>query len=79
MLSCADQLCIRAALIGFGKKAFLCIYQTSITHCTYFNNYYTDSNPLCVLTYLSPPTTKINTTVMLLIAVSSSHCFLLHF
>lgn len=78
MLSCADQLCIRAALIGFGKKAFLCIFQTSITYCTYFNNYYTDSNPLCVDIFI-PPTTKINTTVMLLIAVSSSHCFLLHF
>lgn len=73
MLSCADQLCIRAALIGFGKKAFLCIFQTSIT---YFN-YYTDSNP-CVDVFI-PTTTKINTTVMLLIAVSSSHCFLLHF
>lgn len=77
MLSCADQLCIRAALIGFGKKAFLCIFQTSITYCTYFNNYYTDSNP-CVDLFI-PTTTKINTTVMLLIAVSSSHCFLLRF
>lgn len=74
MLSCADQLYIRAALIGFGKNAFLCIFQTSIT---YFNNYYTDSNP-CVDLFI-PTTTKINTTVMLLIAVSSSHCFLLHF